>query len=80
MPNKEQKKIDKEALQRELDRIKAEYKIAPLEMSARLKNLLKQEIEDYKKREKTRAAEMISIFSAHNFYAGGFTPVELTAG
>jgi ubiquinone biosynthesis protein len=28
-------------------------------------------------REKTRGAEMISIFAAHNYYANGFTPVEL---
>ena len=46
-------------------------------MGAKLKQLLKKEIEDYKKREKTRGAEMISIFAAHNFYSNGFTPVEL---
>mgnify|MGYP006916322641 CR=1 FL=1 len=46
-------------------------------MGAKLKALLKDEIEEYKKRSKTRAAEMIGIFSAHNYYASGFTPVEL---
>ena len=46
-------------------------------MGAKLKNLLAEEIKEYKSRDKTRAAEMIGIFSAHNYYARGFTPVEL---
>lgn len=46
-------------------------------MSAKLKSLLADEISKYKSREKTRAAEMIAIFSSHNYYAGGFTPYEL---
>lgn len=71
------KKIVKEKLLQELDAIKLESKGDRREMSARMKKLLKKEIDDYHKREKTRGAEMISIFSAHNFYANGFTPVEL---
>lgn len=46
-------------------------------MGSKLKNLLKDEIEEFKKRDKTRAAEMIAIFSSHNYYANGFTPYEL---
>lgn len=46
-------------------------------MSDDLKNLLGKEINEMKHREKRRSAEMISIFAKHNFYAGGFTPVEL---
>ncbi len=49
----------------------------PAKMGERLKALLKTELEEYRRREKTRAAEMFSIFAAHNFYANGFTPVEL---
>lgn len=77
MANNEKKKFDKEELKRELNEIKTEYKGDRKEMNARLKELLKKEIEEYKKREKTRGAEMISIFAAHNFYANGFTPEEL---
>lgn len=77
MAKNEKKKIDKEKLRQELDAIKLETKGDRREMSLRMKELLKKEIEDYHKREKTRSAEMISIFSAHNFYANGFTPVEL---
>ena len=47
------------------------------EMSDDLKKLLAKEIFEMKNREKRRSAEMISIFARHNFYAGGFTPVEL---
>ncbi len=77
--NKEKKlkKIDTEALKQELSAAGQDIKSKPKEVGHRLTELLKKEIEDYKMREKTRAAEMISIFSAHNFYANGFTPVEL---
>ena len=71
------KKIDKERLQQELNAIKAETKGDRKEMSARLKELLKKEIAENRKRKKTRGAEMLSIFAAHNYYANGFTPVEL---
>lgn len=70
-------KIDKEKLRQEMDDIKQEYKDDHKEMSAKLKELLKNEIAENRKRDKTRGAEMISIFAAHNYYAGGFTPVEL---
>ncbi len=46
-------------------------------MSDRMKELLKNELKDYHKKEKTRGAEMLSIFAAHNYYANGFTPEEL---
>ena len=46
-------------------------------MGSKLKSLITKDIDEYNRRKKTRAAEMISIFSAHNFYANGFTPVEL---
>lgn len=73
----ENKKINKEKLQQELNTIKTETKGDRKEMSARLKELLKKEIAENRKREKTRGAEMLSIFAAHNYYANGFTPVEL---
>ena len=46
-------------------------------MGSKLKGLLAKEIAEYRNREKTRAAEMVSIFAAHNFYSNGFTPAEL---
>lgn len=77
MAKNEKRKIDKERLQKEIDAIKADTKGDRKEMSARMKELLKNEIAEYRRREKTRGAEMISIFAAHNYYANGFTPVEL---
>ena len=46
-------------------------------MGSGLKKLLEEELKEFKKRDKTRAAEMIGIFSSHNYYANGFTPYEL---
>ena len=64
-------------MKKELDNIKLEYGHDRKEMGKQLKDLLKKEIDNYRKREKTRVAEMISIFAAHNYYANGFTPEEL---
>ena len=75
--NKETKEINREELEKELNDIQEQQTDATEEMGSKLKQLLKKEISEYKKREKTRGAEMISIFAAHNFYANGFTPVEL---
>ena len=77
MAKNEKKKIDKEKLKQELEQVKLETGGNRKEMSARMKELLKKEIAEKRKREKTRGAEMISIFAAHNYYANGFTPVEL---
>lgn len=76
MAKNDKKKINQEELQQELDNIKTESG-EKKEMGSKLKELLKSEIAEYHMREKTRGAEMISIFAAHNFYANGFTPVEL---
>lgn len=77
MANNDQKKINKAKLKQELDNIKAESNGDRKEMSARMRELLKSELAEYRKREKTRGAEMLSIFAAHNYYANGFTPIEL---
>lgn len=77
MAKNEKKKIDKEKLKQELEKVKVETGGNRKEMSARMKELLKKEIAENRKHEKTRGAEMISIFAAHNYYANGFTPVEL---
>ena len=54
-----------------------QFRSGAKEMSEDLRQLLDKEISAMKHREKRRSAEMISIFAKHNFYAGGFTPVEL---
>ena len=77
MANNEKKRINKEKFLEEVNNIKQEYSNKGKELSSRLKELLKKEIDEYKTREKTRAAEMFSIFASHNFYANGFTPLEL---
>ena len=54
-----------------------QFRESAKEMSDDLKKLISKDITEMKHREKRRSAEMISIFAKHNFYAGGFTPVEL---
>ena len=78
MPEKKKRQqINKEELRKKLEEDDKKI-IEPTErMGAKLKQLLKNEIEEYKKREKTRVAEMLSIFSAHNYYSNGLTPVEM---
>ena len=73
----DKKHFNKEVLQKKLDDVNEEYEKSTEKMGSKLKLLLKKDIEEFDKREKTRGAEMISIFSAHNFYSNGFTPVEL---
>ena len=77
MANKTNKKVNKEELLRELNQRQENRKSRNKEMGARLKGLLRKEIQTNKKREKTRGAEMLTVFAAHNFYSNGFTPVEL---
>ena len=56
---------------------RVQFRNSAKEMSEDLKKLISKDISYMKHREKTRSAEMLSIFAKHNFYAGGFTPVEL---
>ena len=77
MANDNNKNFDKDELQKELDEMETKRPPKPHEMGAKLKGLLNKEISEYKKRKKTRGAEMISIFAAHNYYANGFTPEEM---
>ena len=67
----------KETLHRELQERKEQLEHTQAELGDKLKNLLKKEIDEQKKKEKHRAAEIIGVFSAHNFYANGFTPEEM---
>ncbi len=67
----------KEQLHEELIQRKNQLVHTTAEMSAKLKNMLADEIESYKKREKRRSAEILAVFANHNFYANGFTPEEL---
>ena len=79
MSDKENKKaLTQEELQKSLEQSSDAPTVDSTEkMGSKLKQLIKKDIDDYKKRKKTRGAEMISIFAAHNFYSNGFTPVEL---
>ena len=67
----------KAARQQELQDRKDQLQHTETEMSDKLKGLLKKEINEQKRKERHRAAEIIGVFSAHNFYANGFTPEEL---
>lgn len=59
------------------EKVKVKQPKAEKPMGEKLKQLLDKPIKDTKKRSKTRLAEMIGIFSAHNFYSNGLTPHEL---
>jgi len=67
----------KDDLQRELEKRLQSLHHSKAEMSEKMNQLLSGELKTMKKWEKTRAAEMMAIFARHNFYANGFTPVEL---
>ena len=72
----EEAKLEKE-LEEVIEKIPGGKKVAKTKLGAKLAALLQNEIKEYKKKEKTRAAEMIAIFAAHNFYSNGLTPLEL---
>ncbi len=79
---KQQKKQEaaaksKEERHLELERRKAQLQHTQAEMGAKLKSMLSGELKAMEKYKKTRAAEIMAVFAKHNFYAGGFTPVEL---
>ena len=73
----DKKSFSKEALQKKLAEAEEATGDPTAKMSEKLKQLLKNDIAEFDKRDKTRGAEMISILASHNFYANGFTPVEL---
>ena len=66
-----------ELLKQSAEENKEQLKHSAEEMSAELKRLLAEELEALKTRDKHRYAEMLAIFAKHNFYANGFTPLEL---
>ena len=66
-----------ERLKHSAEENKEQLKHSAEEMSAELKRLLAEELEALKTRDKHRYAEMLAIFAKHNFYANGFTPLEL---
>ena len=68
---------NKEERYQELERRKAQLQHTTAQMSERLKQMLSDEMKAMQKMQKTRSAEILAIFAKHNFYAGGFTPVEL---
>ena len=70
-------KKSKEERQQELERRKAQLVHTTAQMSDKLRQMLDDEIKAMQKMQKTRAAEILAIFAKHNFYAGGFTPVEM---
>lgn len=70
-------RMTKEERHQELERRKQALVHSTVEMSDKLKQMLSDEIKAMNKREKTRAAQILGVFTAHNFYANGFTPVEL---
>ena len=68
---------NKEERAQELERRKQALVRTKAVLSDKMKQLLSGEIKEMKKREKTRGAEILAVFAKHNFYANGFTPVEL---
>ena len=81
MSDKEKKekqtRKSKEDLQRELDDRKKSLKHNAENLSAKMKQLISDEIRKAESKEKKRSAEILGVFARHNFYANGFTPEEL---
>ena len=71
----EQAQKEKSEIQRELTTRQIQH--SAQELSDDLKRLLSGDIALMRKKEKSRGAEILGIFAKHNFYAGGFTPLEL---
>lgn len=69
-----QKRVE---FQNSITATRAKFRDGAKEMSSDLKSLLSNDIAKMKRLQKTRGAEILAIFAKHNFYAGGFTPVEL---
>ena len=69
--------IDREKFLNDVNNLKVKAKGKHKKMSYKLKKLIDKQITEYRNLKKTRAAEMLSIFSEHNYYANGFTPEEL---
>ena len=69
-----QKRVE---LQNSIEETRAKFRESAQEMSSDLKNLLSKDINAMKRYQKTRGAEILAIFAKHNFYAGGFTPLEM---
>ena len=67
----------KDAMQRELADMKADYEHTPMKMTPELEQLLASEIKADGKKDKKRGAQMLGVLVNHNFYANGLTPVEL---
>ena len=67
----------KDAMQRDLADMKAEYEHTPMKMTPELEQLLASEIKADGKKDKKRGAQMLGVLVNHNFYANGLTPVEL---
>ncbi len=68
---------NKDELAQELERRLAALQHTKAEMGEKLKGMLSSELKAMEKYKKTRAAEIMAVFAKHNFYANGFTPVEL---
>ena len=68
--------FNKDQLQSELASLKAEFTHTPLQITPDLERLLADELKERKKNKK-RAAQMISVLAKHNFFADGLTPEEL---
>ena len=75
-PRESVKRTQKQLL-RELEDHKLHLKHTHMELGDKLKKLLSKDIKEQEKKQKHRAAEILGVFSAHNFYANGFTPEEL---
>lgn len=73
----EARQMSKAARHQELEDRKNRLKHTQEQLSDKMKSLLSREFSEKEKKEKQRAAEIFGVFSAHNFYANGFTPIEL---
>ena len=67
----------KEERHQELEKRKQALVHTRVELNTKMKQLLSGELKKMEKLQKTRGAEILAVFAKHNFYANGFTPLEL---
>ncbi len=73
----EESKKRRNEIKNSVEEKKVKFHESAKEMSSDLRGMLTKEINSMQRIKKTRGAEILAIFAKHNFYMGGFSPVEL---
>ena len=75
--SKKKNKSNKKELQQKLDATKGKLEKTELKPGEKLASLIEKDMKKMKRHDKTRTAEILSIFAKYNFYANGLSPEDL---